>query len=179
MGLTSVAVCGVVPVAANIVPVLSAAAYRTGTISRATTTAGNIMIYTYIQTTVVETATAHYILPLCYILSRISDHLRKYRRMPGLGIPLLIDCHRTFDFINSLALSRTFIDARKTQQSAARYSTIYTLVYGTYRSPRWTSGSSPPMPLLIVLVREFESRRGEILNLFAKKKKERSTAESA
>ena len=33
------------------------------------------------------------------------------------------------------------------------------------RSPRWTSGS-PRM--LLVLVREFESRRGEILNLFAK-----------
>ena len=49
MGLTSVAVCGVVPVAANIVPVLSAAAYRTGTISRATTTAGNIMIDHYFK----------------------------------------------------------------------------------------------------------------------------------
>ena len=33
------------------------------------------------------------------------------------------------------------------------------------RSPRWTSGS-PRM--IAVLVREFESRRGEILNLFAK-----------
>ena len=31
--------------------------------------------------------------------------------------------------------------------------------------PRWTSGS-PRM--LLALVREFESRRGEILNLFAK-----------
>ena len=38
------------------------------------------------------------------------------------------------------------------------------------RSPRWTSGS-PRM--LLVLVREFESRRGEILNLFAKKKKKK------
>ena len=37
------------------------------------------------------------------------------------------------------------------------------------RSPRWTSGS-PRM--LLVLIREFESRRGEILNLFAKKKKD-------
>ena len=36
------------------------------------------------------------------------------------------------------------------------------------RSPRWTSGS-PRM--LLVLVREFESRRGEILNLFPKIKK--------
>ena len=35
------------------------------------------------------------------------------------------------------------------------------------RSPRWTSGS-PRM--LLVLVRELESRRGEILNLFAKEK---------
>ena len=37
------------------------------------------------------------------------------------------------------------------------------------RSPRWTSGS-PRM--LLVLVHEFESRRGEILNLFAKIKKD-------
>ena len=44
-------------------------------------------------------------------------------------------------------------------------------------SPRWTSGS-PRMLLLMVLVREFESRRGEISNLFAKVKKG-STAESA
>ena len=35
---------------------------------------------------------------------------------------------------------------------------------------QWTSGS-PRM--LLVLVREFESRRGEILNLFAKKKEKR------
>ena len=35
------------------------------------------------------------------------------------------------------------------------------------RSPRCTSGS-PRMPLLIVLIREFESRRDEILNLLAK-----------
>ena len=34
------------------------------------------------------------------------------------------------------------------------------------RSPRWTSGS-PRM--LLVLIREFESRRGKISNLFAKK----------
>ena len=40
--------------------------------------------------------------------------------------------------------------------------------YSISRSPRWTSGS-PRM--LLALVREFESRRGEILNLFAKKKK--------
>ena len=42
------------------------------------------------------------------------------------------------------------------------------------RSPLWSSGS-PRMLLLIlliVLVREFESRRGKILNLFAKKKKD-------
>ena len=37
------------------------------------------------------------------------------------------------------------------------------------RSPRWTSGS-PRM--LLVLISEFESRRGEILNLFAKIKKD-------
>ena len=43
------------------------------------------------------------------------------------------------------------------------------------RSPRWTSGS-PRM--LLVLIRGFEFRRGEILNLFAKLKKG-STAESA
>ena len=35
------------------------------------------------------------------------------------------------------------------------------------RSARWTSGS-PRM--VLVLVRQFESRRGEILNLFANKK---------
>ena len=39
------------------------------------------------------------------------------------------------------------------------------------RSPRWTTtitnSGSPRMLPLIVLVREFESRRGEILNLFA------------
>ena len=40
------------------------------------------------------------------------------------------------------------------------------LIYS--RSPRWTRGS-PRM--LLVLIREFESRRGQILNLFAKKKK--------
>ena len=39
----------------------------------------------------------------------------------------------------------------------------------TSRSPRWSSGS-PRM--LLVLVREFESRRGEILNLFAKVRKD-------
>ena len=38
------------------------------------------------------------------------------------------------------------------------------------RSPRWTSGS-PRM--LLVLIREFESRRCEILIFFAKKKEER------
>ena len=37
------------------------------------------------------------------------------------------------------------------------------------RSPRWTSGS-PRM--LLVLIREFESRCGEILILFAKMKKD-------
>ena len=35
------------------------------------------------------------------------------------------------------------------------------------------------MLLLIVLVRAFESRRGEILNIYAKKKTKGSTAESA
>ena len=40
----------------------------------------------------------------------------------------------------------------------------YTNIY--HRSPRWTSSGSPRM--LLVLVREFESRRGEILNLIAK-----------
>ena len=44
------------------------------------------------------------------------------------------------------------------------------------RSPRWTSGS-PRM--LLVLVREFESRRGEILNLFYEKLKNVSCDESA
>ena len=48
------------------------------------------------------------------------------------------------------------------------------------RTPRWSCGN-PRMLLLIVLVREFESRRGEISNLFAKKRKKKkgSTAESA
>ena len=48
-------------------------------------------------------------------------------------------------------------------------STVGPLTYFLYIcvcSPRWTSGS-PRMLLLIVLIREFESRRGEILNLFA------------
>ena len=51
---------------------------------------------------------------------------------------------------------------------------IYTPEYIYYnnspcsRSPRWSSGN-PRM--LLVLVREFESRRGEILNLFYKKLK--------
>ena len=35
------------------------------------------------------------------------------------------------------------------------------------------TNGSPRMLLLIVLVREFESRRGEILNSFAKKKKKK------
>ena len=56
-------------------------------------------------------------------------------------------------------------------------SLVYIILYS--RSPRWTSGS-PRM--LLLSVREFESRRGEILNLFAKKKRRKrkgSTAESA
>ena len=62
-----------------------------------------------------------------------------------------------------------------------RWNTSYLLdILGLLgRSPRWTSGS-PRM--LLVLVREFESRRGEILNLFANKKEDKkqgSTAESA
>ena len=44
------------------------------------------------------------------------------------------------------------------------------------RSPRWTSGS-PRM--LLVLIREFESRGGEILNLLAKIRKKSTTAASA
>ena len=44
---------------------------------------------------------------------------------------------------------------------------VWRVMIGVCMSPRWTSGS-PRM--LLVLVREFESRRGEILNLFAKKK---------
>ena len=38
------------------------------------------------------------------------------------------------------------------------------------RSPRWTMGS--PRMLLLVLIREFESRPGEILNLLAQIKKD-------
>ena len=45
-------------------------------------------------------------------------------------------------------------------------------------SPRWTINSGSPR-MLLVLVREFESLRGENLNLFAKIKKKGSTAESA
>ena len=45
---------------------------------------------------------------------------------------------------------------------------VWRVMIGVCMSPRWTSGS-PRM--LLVLVREFESRRGEILNLFEKKKK--------
>ena len=44
---------------------------------------------------------------------------------------------------------------------------IYTYIYHISRSPRWTSGSSR---VLLVLICEFESRRGEILTLFAKNK---------
>ena len=51
------------------------------------------------------------------------------------------------------------------------------LVSSALPSPRWWSINSgnPRMLLLIlqVLVREFESRRGEILNLFAKIKRDR------
>ena len=45
---------------------------------------------------------------------------------------------------------------------------LYILVY--YRSPRWTINSDSPR-MLLVLVRKFESRRGEILNLFTTTKK--------
>ena len=50
-------------------------------------------------------------------------------------------------------------------------------MYTTLLLPQWTSGS---LRMLLVLVREFESRRGEIVNLDAKKKEKKgSTAESA
>ena len=42
--------------------------------------------------------------------------------------------------------------------------------YYRVRSPRWTSGS--PRMLLLVWIREFGSRRGEILDLFAEIKKD-------
>ena len=44
------------------------------------------------------------------------------------------------------------------------------------RSPRWSSGN--PRMLLVVLVHESESRRGELLSDFAKNERG-STAESA
>ena len=44
------------------------------------------------------------------------------------------------------------------------------------RSPRWSSGN-PRM--LLVLVREFESRRGEILTFFATKKKDQLLSASS
>ena len=50
---------------------------------------------------------------------------------------------------------------RKNKNNTSQYTTIS-------RSPRWTNGS-PGMPL--VLVREYESRRVEILNIFPTKKK--------
>ena len=45
------------------------------------------------------------------------------------------------------------------------------LLHVTTDRPEWSSGS-PRMLLLIALVREFESRRGETLNLFAKIKQD-------
>ena len=48
------------------------------------------------------------------------------------------------------------------------------------RSPRCSRGNPRSLPaLLMVLVREFESRRGEILSLFAKIKGSTTVAESA
>ena len=44
------------------------------------------------------------------------------------------------------------------------------------RLPRWTSSS---LRMLIVLVREFASRRGEILNLFAKIEIQKGSTDSA
>ena len=46
---------------------------------------------------------------------------------------------------------------------------VYRYIYS--RSPRRTINSGSPR-MLLVLVREFESRRGEILNLYAKIKKD-------
>ena len=51
------------------------------------------------------------------------------------------------------------------------YLCAYTVVYSSINT------GDPRMPL--VLVREFESRRGEILTFFAKNKKGSITAESA
>ena len=42
---------------------------------------------------------------------------------------------------------------------------LYNAMYS--RSPRWTSGS---LQMLLALIREFETRRGEVLDLFAKKR---------
>ena len=54
---------------------------------------------------------------------------------------------------------------------------LYQVMLAYSRSPRWSSGN--PRMLLVLLIREFESRRAEILNLFAKVKKDQLTAESA
>ena len=55
--------------------------------------------------------------------------------------------------------------------SCVRYSKINVgsgeHIGGVNRSPRWSSGNPRMLLQIVVLVLEFESRRGEILNLFA------------
>ena len=66
-----------------------------------------------------------------------------------------------------------------TMYSSARYITDYGSSFFVYGSPRWSSGNRRMLPFT-VLVLDFESRRGEISNLRAKKKRKGSTvAESS
>ena len=67
-------------------------------------------------------------------------------------------------------VKRRKISVYRCSQSSQEVHTTSSLVLCAFsRSPRWTSGS-PRM--LLVLIREFECRRGEILNLFAQIKKD-------
>ena len=63
-----------------------------------------------------------------------------------------------YDFYNSLVDQKKINSKNETE-------------FFETRSLRWTSGS--PRMLLVVLDREFESRRGEILKLFAEMKKQK------
>ena len=64
--------------------------------------------------------------------------------------------------------SVTPLDAARVNRTVFQNHSVI-MLYAWYISPRWTSGS-PRM--LLVLVREFESRRGKISNLSAIKKKD-------
>ena len=104
----------------------------------------------------------------CRNISPLSYQVPWYLRSSG--------CARWIQPLFSTNLSKTCIDYTSTNGALLckdrgvqkRNLRTYIEYMSFIRSPRWTSGS-PRM--LLVLVRAFESRRGEILNLFAKTKK--------